>query len=360
MPDVAQQVFASLLRPTTASGSAQRFVVIPGTRMPRWLLPSDTTKLHSLLRSWSPYRLSSRIAWYAVRAADRLGGLPGIPGINSAEVTGFDQIDWTTLGWRGPDNPIVAAYVGTPGPVRKAVLHLLDSSGTCAAIVKLPLVEGAKSSIVREAGVLKRLESQSYPFAPRLLYVDRQCGISTQTAMNGRSGEREINAGIEQLLRSLLLPGKTTHLAEHAAVWQAQLLWTCNSAADIKVISAALVQMCDIRPLPTCWVHGDFAPWNIKRLKDGSLALIDWEDAIGAGLPMLDPFHFLHVQDYLFGKKPHSHAAELHTFAASIGIPADSCRKLEVAYLASCYLRCLARGDSNGAGFLFQTLRIVL
>jgi thiamine kinase-like enzyme len=39
--------------------------------------------------------------------------------------------------------------------------------------------------------------------------------------------------------------------------------------------------------------HGDFAPWNIVRLPDGSLRALDWEYANAEGFPYLDIAYYL-------------------------------------------------------------------
>ena len=99
-------------------------------------------------------------------------------------------------------------------------------------------------------------------------------------------------------------------------------------------MTAALSELCDFHRLPACWVHGDFAPWNIRHLPDGMVALLDWEDAQRSGLPLQDAFHFLHMQDYLFGARPAAHSSGLESFAKASGISPAHCRKLEIAYLA--------------------------
>ena len=56
----------------------------------------------------------------------------------------------------------------------------------------------------------------------------------------------------------------------------------------------------DDSPLPAFIEHRDFAPWNLKRLKDGRTAAIDWEWAIPRGLPCQDIFRYFYIQDALF------------------------------------------------------------
>ena len=97
-------------------------------------------------------------------------------------------------------------------PVRRArpVIHLLDSaSGLCQVIVKVPINDGARAAILREADVLISLASEGCAFSPRLLFVDRNRGISTQTFLSGASGSRRLLPEYLRLLHALRLPGET-------------------------------------------------------------------------------------------------------------------------------------------------------
>jgi Phosphotransferase enzyme family len=299
--------------------------------------------------------------WQVVRAANRTGSLSFLPGISSLTVAGFDHIAWKSVGWNSDTPPAAAVYLGTPGRSRKAVMHLLDSaSGVCQAVLKVPMNDAARSAILREADVLVSLATEGFAFAPRLLALDRDRAISSQTVIPGTHGSRRLLPEYLQLLRSLRLPGQVTSIVEHAATLQEQLLWSARSDHDLATLTASLSQLCDADPMPAFWVHGDFAPWNIKHRSDGLLALLDWEDARPGGLPLQDAFHFLHNQDYLFGRRPTSHRKTLVHFASDLGITTAQCRKLEIAYLAHSYLERLAQQQPNHSDFLLDSLRVVL
>ncbi len=278
-PDLAQQVFAPLPRSSPSGDTSQDFFVLSRNGQPRWLLPARQRKLDSVLASWSPYRLDSRLKWHAVCAANRIGCLSLLPGVTVSTICGLDQIDWTSLGWNIDAAPVPAVYLGTPGPARKAVIHLLDSaSGVCHVILKVPINDGARAAILREGDVLISLDSEGCTLSQRLLSVDRDRGISAQTFLSGAAGTRRLRPKYLRLLRALRLPGETTSIAEHAASLQEQLLWSATSDRDLVTINAALSHLCDAHPLAAFWTHGDFAPWNIKHSPEGP-ALLDWEDA---------------------------------------------------------------------------------
>jgi hypothetical protein len=268
-------------------------------------------------------------------------------------------VDWASLGWRWDEPPIPVIYVGTPGFRRKAVVHLVEKdSRQCRAVVKVPLTDGAKLSILHEADALVTLESERFERSPRLLHVDRQRGISTQSFVEGRTGTRQLTADSWRLLESMLLPGKSTSLTEFAETLRRDIDSECQEAAEIKTLKAAVNELRDDSPLPACWEHGDFAPWNIKCSPGNGCVLFDWEDAQRNGLPLQDAFHFLHMQDCLFGGRPKLHAAEVHPAASELGVSTRLCGKLEIAYLAAGYIRCQKQGNRKRASFLLATLEM--
>jgi len=59
----------------------------------------------------------------------------------------------------------------------------------------------------------------------------------------------------------------------------------------------------DSTSLPQIFVHGDFTPWNIKKIENGSLMALDWEMGDSNGLPVYDFFYFFLIQSYLFNTR---------------------------------------------------------
>jgi len=76
-------------------------------------------------------------------------------------------------------------------------------------------------------------------------------------------------------------------------------------SAVLGEIEAALSDLPRPPETPGHWrpMHGDFAPWNLRRLRDGSLALIDWEDA-GFGPPGADEVFYRATSAALWGRHP--------------------------------------------------------
>ena len=268
--------------------------------------------------------------WRVIRLAHRRGVLPSLPGVRRVQLSNADGIDWRCFGWRGSQPPAPLIYVGTPGPRRKAVIHLVDTpTGSCLAVVKLPLGAGAKDAIVQEACVLAALADEHYPFSPRPLHLDDSRSIAAQQFLPGKSGQRRFGPEHQDLLRSLVLRDEVTSLADHTAAWHEQALFSLTNAGkgELGLVQLALAELSDEHPLPACWMHGDFAPWNIRQRVHGVSTLIDWEEAVRDGLPLQDAYHFLHLQDFLFGAHPRTHFAEVEAFAKTLEITPQHCRK---------------------------------
>jgi hypothetical protein len=266
-------------------------------------------------------------------------------------------LDWWTLGWRLTSPPYPLVYLGTPGPKRKAVVHLIDrDSKRCELIVKVPLTEAAKDAIKHDAQALLELQTARFAGAPRLVAFDSKSAISSQTVVPGKRCGLKFTREVVDLLPSLLLPGQSITLREIALQ-----LASCTADfnfGDLALVSAAFDQLDDTTELPATRIHGDFAPWNIK-LHDGSAVLVDWEEYQPCGLPLHDAYHFVHMTRYLFGKAPRSCWQGLR-FHYAEPLTAVLRWKLELAYLLQRLFLEPALNDQKHKNFLMTTLRLTL
>ena len=354
LSDLTQQIF-SCLPPAAERGAPLKLLTIPGHSAPRWLVQDAGKALAPTLANWSPYRAASRMMWASVQTAFRSDLLSFFPGVETIVIPSPSTIDWRALAWRGDEMPAVSIYIGTPGPTQKAVIHLVNQElRQCEAIVKVPLSPQAKQAIAAEAETLRTLAERQYDRAPALLHVDAERGLSTQQFIPGKAGSRRLKPEYLDLLRSLIVADKYTTLSAHAMISEKALEGV--AAKDGQTLRDALGVFDDDRPLPVCWLHGDFAPWNVRQGKRLPPILIDWEDAEANGLPLQDAYHFLHIQNFLFHARPMLHADALTDFGRSVGLTPRLCRTLEIAYLAHSYLRCCSRGDNLRSTFLMRTL----
>lgn len=89
--------------------------------------------------------------------------------------------------------------------------------------------------------------------------------------------------------------------------------------------------------------HGDCAPWNLLRSKDGWI-LVDWEDATSHATPFFDLFHYI-VQGHALLGRPSEEAIDeglqgkgwigdiLNAYAEGAKIPADGAPAMFAEYL---------------------------
>jgi hypothetical protein len=356
--ELLRKILAAL-PPSRACNLPSTLFVLSGKTDPRWIFPPGSS-INRVLAGWSPYAFASRMKWQVVLAAQRADATGLLPHVKTIRPDAAG-INWQRLGWNGSTPPVPAIYMGTPGPRQKAVIHLVDAaSGRCGAVVKVPLQPSAREAIVRESDVLSVLEDELCISSPRLLYVDRARGISSQSFLTGSSGLRRFLPEYQDLLRSLVLLDERTTLAGHAAAWHDHPVWDYLNPQELALMSSALAEQSNTSSLPACWVHGDFVPWNIRHRSRLCPSLIDWEIAERAGLPLQDALHFLHMQQFLFESHPRTFHETLEMFAKSLGIASFLCRKLEIAYLAQSYLSCIAWEEHRRAEFLRKTLAIVV
>lgn len=356
--DLAQQLLAALPL-GEAQAPPSEFFAVPGDQ-PRWLIPACVRNLDPTLAAWLPYRVSSRLKWSAIRAANRMGALRALPNVKIMQLGNPNEIDWRAVGWNRATPPVPLIYVGTRGPRQKAVIHLVDpTSGKCDAIVKVPLCAEATDAIVRDACTLGTLAGEECSCAPRLLHLDRRRGIATQQFLPGKSGSRRFRPEYFALLGSLVLRDGPTNIVEHASSWH-EALSSLTHKTNLEFMRTARAELCDAHSLPSCWVHGDFAPWNIRQSTRCAAALIDWEEAERGGLPLQDAYHFLHMQDFLFGSRPTTHCADVELFARTLGIAPAQCRTLEIAYLVRSHARCASNHQPQRAEFLLKTLALLV
>lgn len=277
-----------------------RFWIIPGKEGPRWIVPQNSRHGYPVLSQWRPYDLSSRLKWAALMAAYRTGQLGLVPGVGGIGVAPAKS--WEHLGWIDERSPVSVIYVGTPGPTRKVVVHLVDTS-SCkpVAVAKVPIGVQSGRNIIHEADILKSLEEEKPGMAPRIQYIDRTTGISLQDSISGRSSSRTLTQAHIDWLAGLHRTGVETSLKEQSEMLMKRLVQleglgekTCH------MLKNHLEQLNDPTLLPAFWVHGDFAPWNLRWVKEGKLVAVDWEEARQTGLPGADLIYFHVIQDFLF------------------------------------------------------------
>jgi hypothetical protein len=339
-----------------------KYWVIPGKGgEPRWVLPDDPAHTFGFLEQWRPYDFLSRIKWKLLMIAYRGKRLGCVPGVVPLCVVAPDDKHWDHLGWALADPPVLIIYVGTPSPHRKAILCLIDSkNGRVLSIGKVPLGPVADRAINREADNLEKLAREKPGRAPGTLFLDRKNGITTQEFIAGLPTSGRLTESHLDCLIDLAIPGKTMSLHREVETSENKIRALGNiSPNDRTILMKALAEADDPAPLPAVWEHGDFAPWNLKRTKDGSLRAIDWEESSHAGLPLFDLVYFHLIQALeLRGQEifPTLFVNTINRYLERMGIAREMAGKLVRASIVRCWLRFHEAGDGARADFFIQRL----
>ena len=273
----------------------QRFFAISVGGTPRWLVPHDYKQGLPTLRQWRPYTPTSLAKWHTLLRLYRLGLLGYLPGVQSFGVSGIRSVDWNYLSWDFHVPPDITIYVGTPGPTRKAVVTFAQpETGRLVSIMKIPLGTRAVDSITQEANALRNLEKNRTKVAPKLQYHDPASGWSLQEAINGYPAGSRLTNDHYIFIQKLYNASSFTTLTILAASLLDRLVHLSSlSSEELFSINHILNQIHDDTFLATGWVHGDFAPWNLKWVSDNKLMAVDWEFAESNSPAGLDLIHYL-------------------------------------------------------------------
>jgi len=338
-----------------------RFFVIPDNLGPRWIIPCDPSRGWPFLKQWRPYKVSSRLKWRMLMVAYARGQLGRLPQVIPLGISGYKDQAWDHVGWSAPEPPVPVIYVGTPHRARKAVVGLMDTDECyVSAIAKIPLGAEARRTIAHEVDVLARLEKEKPGLAPRSLFVNKKTGVSVQEAIEGKPTTRRLTQAHITWLLDLAIPAETISLREEAERLAQQVVGHNDIDHRTRhVLNLVLSEIDDCYRLPATWVHGDFAPWNLKRTPSRTLRAIDWEYASPRGLPLFDLIYYRSIQAFLFKEKklfPRSIQPLLGRYMEYFGIGSSMFRKIMLACLAKQWLRRHREGSRQHASFLFQQL----
>jgi hypothetical protein len=280
-------------------GHVRRYVVLPSSARPRWLLPIHPgiplTKTFAL---YAPYTRRARfckglIIGGLAPALSRARGLT----VASRSVLPLERLVNDTTG--EPD-PIFATSMGTPGPFQKMTAQVMTPQGRIVGYVKLPVTTAAGTRIRFEAAVLDHLASAAlHPHIPRVIHAASwgDGHVLFQSAVEGTRGPARFSEPHAGFLRKLAAVARVTKRAERliedtGRQWQAtsdtfDSSWQGLGSA---VLSRAAEILSD-REIVCGLGHGDFAPWN-TRLAGDQLQVFDWESARPCVPLEWDAFHF--------------------------------------------------------------------
>ncbi|EKD52309.1 MAG: hypothetical protein ACD_62C00065G0008, partial [uncultured bacterium] len=337
----------------------QRFLVIPGKSGPRWIVPERARLGWPVLQQWRPYDVYSLCKWVLLAVAYRCGQLRRIPGVRRIGIAGNNV--QPALGISVERERFVpVVYIGTPGKSRKAVVTLVGlHDAKPFGVAKLPLSGGAATNILREARMLEQLASFKAGVAPKLLSADATTGRAVQEVVAGRiTGRRLTGRHIDWLCQ--VQTGGTITLMEHSRALATRVRKLALDQRQSDYIMLLLQEIVDATPLPAVWVHGDFAPWNLKETVHG-LRAIDWEEAQKGGLPLVDLVYFFAIQGYLFGQRQDVMDGFfcqplVQRYMAAFNLTHQQANRLVLLALTDFWLKRAQQGEQQHAAFLFAVI----
>jgi hypothetical protein len=358
---IVARVFPAGTRLVEAGGDddAAGYFVVSDEGGPRWLLPADPAATGEVLDGWAPFGLRTRLQWWLLRRAYHLGWLPPLAGrIERIALALPNGPGFAHLGWQAKRPPVVLVQIGRPDPAQKALVTLIDpDEARPCAVAKLALGDAAAVAIAREATTLVQLARERPGLAPALLEHDPSAGRILLAYLHGRPSGRRLTAAHLDWLEGLRIQGATARLGPGTAP---------DSAGTLPPpVAEACRRLADTAPLPAFWMHGDFAPWNIKLGADGRLLVVDWEEARAGMPPLQDLLYFHYNQSVLLHRggglgRLRRETASLRACLSRLGVAPERLGEIVLHFLASQWLLRRERGEADYAAFLAADLQLQL
>jgi hypothetical protein len=257
-------------------------------------------------------------------------------------------------GWSAEIAPPII-LVGNPSPMRKVIVFLADEEGKLMAVAKFPIAQGAVQAICHEADMLRELEGRFS--VPKLVHYSTKAGCSIQTYLSGRLGSRACKAKyVDLLLRFVRIDGALP--AADATTSLIEQIRTRPEYSGLESVLNSTFRLIEgpRTEFPAALVHGDFAPWNIRELRDSRCTLVDWESARWDGLPLHDLCHFFFIQTRLFAPRSSFYSSLrasgcLKVYCDATAVKIDCVPQLAAAYLAATLVGHWEAGESDAARF---------
>lgn len=340
-------------------GRDTEFILLPGIRRPRLLVPATPAASTAAIRGYG--EPGSRAARLGVRAlsvalANRTGSRAFRSRVWVHTPPGCDTIESflrTVLG----REVFVSMHLGPPRANRKPVLQLLTAQGEPAGFAKIGTRPLTKDLVQVERNALIRLGSARLRGmeVPSVLHYGewRDMNVLVLSALPLWLRRRPVQAmELAAAMNSVASVGGL-HRESLAAGSYWNRLTSRLAAADTSDSRDALRRALDnlaahagdAELLMGSW-HGDWTPWNMANTRNG-LLVWDWE-RFTDGVPLgFDALHYRLQRDVVPGRRnPRAAAADCIKGApqtlAGFGINAGSARLTAVLYLADLATRYLA------------------
>jgi hypothetical protein len=280
------------------------FVLIPGVRHPRLLVPAVPRAAAAALRQYGqPWSLAARmgVTAFALGLASGLGGtLLGVR-VRVTAPPEAESIESYLKSVLSPDIR-VSIRLGPARANRKPVLQLHTTAGAPAGFVKIGFNALTRDLVRAESASLTRLERAGLAgiTVPRVLHHDRWHGLDVLVLTSLPVWQRRRALTPAQLAGAMDTVARVDGLQQGGPAGEAYLrrLRERLDAADPGAERSALHQALDTIAATGltagltfgAW-HGDWSPWNMASTT-GGLLVWDWE-RFAPGVPLgFDALHY--------------------------------------------------------------------
>jgi len=269
----------------------RQLVVLTRHGHPLLYLPHARAQAKHALALYPAQRAPARLARGLMRLASTLGLLRFFPSTMLSVNTDGPLAGFLETRSKRESLPPFAILAGNPNtPGRRFILLLFDEHDRPCAVVKAGITPEAIRLLKQEAAVLDQAPSSALGL-PRLQAVQhspRVCALALDY-IAGEPPQADIATRLPEVLGSWVTTSRTV-TAEELRVWQ-RLVAACPNDPTLNALRSR-VESARFHP---ALHHGDFAPWNIKVVPDGSWRVLDWERGERNGPPCWDWFHY-HIQ----------------------------------------------------------------
>jgi thymidylate kinase len=296
------------------------YAVYPTKRHPRVVIPvAERSVLMTGAALYRPANRRAAVLNTLFRAALRIAPttlanrsrvktqLASAAHVQQIERDDFDVIAWTSDIFRCRDVR-VAASLGSSGPHRKPVIHVIRRDGTIAGHVKIGWNPETQAVVEGEEQALTGLHSLSLQRAtiPRVLFGGKRNGLyllalgsvpaKPPLRLLRAMDSRHVEFLIELFERTSVVKGQF----RDSTYWKRlrnridAVSESCFPLDRHLLISGLTKLEATLGPehVPLGRVHGDFTPWNVVPNEE-QLHVFDWEYSVAEGPPGYDVFHYV-------------------------------------------------------------------
>ena len=252
------------------------------------------------------YTPRSRLAKMVTRVADLLPAKLNSRRLTRTEASLANRIQ-NQASKHFPDSDLMLDfYIGTPGPHQKITARIADNQqllGYC----KTGFTTSVEPLLTNEYQALQKIKSIAgqYPAAISLDINGQLSSLLISPPPSKASAwPLEINKAEINLLESLIDEQPASCDIKEILAGLDINSWPI-AKTELHVFKQAedsLKETFRNEPVYTVFSHGDFTPWNIKRLDDGSPFIFDWEYATTAPA-LFDLFHRIFSVEWLIKHK---------------------------------------------------------